>query len=289
MPSSDPPPSSNTYFIDIEQAAEIVRLMEQDRLCTQAMGGLFPEEPDLSHTKCLLDIACGPGGWALEVAFQYRDLEVVGIDINPTMINYAFAQARVRHLQNVTFEVMDAKQPLNFLDDSFDIVNARLLFGFMDTSSWPALLAECMRILRPGGIIRLSEFEFAVSSSPALQQLQGYLYQVLAQQGRTFSVDGRSVGMIHMLGKLLTKAGFEQIGHKPFLVDGSYGANLYYSNYKDAEMAMRLFKPYLVNMGIVEDAAFETLYTSMLTEMLQDDFTFLSFGVTAWGVKPSQE
>jgi ubiquinone/menaquinone biosynthesis C-methylase UbiE len=253
------------------------------------MGGLFPEEPDLSHTKCLLDLACGPGGWALEVAFQYRDLEVVGIDINPTMINYAFAQAKAQRLQNVTFEVMDVKQPLNFLDDSFDLVNARLLFGFMDTSSWPALLAECRRILRPGGIVRLSEFEFAVSSSPALQQLQGYLYQALAQQGRSFSVDQHSVGITHMLGKFLIKAGFEQIGHKPFLVNGSYGTKLYYSNYKDAEIAMRLLKPYLVTMGTVEDVAFETLYTHMLADMLQDDFTFLSFGVTAWGVKPSQE
>jgi hypothetical protein len=61
--------SRNIYIIDSEQAAELARLMQQDRLLTEAMGGLLPEEginlPERGH---VLDLACGPDGWALELA-----------------------------------------------------------------------------------------------------------------------------------------------------------------------------------------------------------------------------
>src|SRR6266699_2543618 len=39
----------------------------------------------------------------------------------------------------------------------FDLVNARTIAGFMRTSDWPALVQECVRILRPGGILRFTE------------------------------------------------------------------------------------------------------------------------------------
>src|SRR5262245_57120436 len=113
--------SPNKYVIDIEAAAETGRLMEQDRIFTHSMGGLFPEQSDeLPLVRQILDIACGSGGWALDVAFAYPDKEVVGVDINQTMVKYAFAQARVRQLENVTFEVMNVRQPLEFQDASFD-------------------------------------------------------------------------------------------------------------------------------------------------------------------------
>ena len=72
----------NIYPIDHESGAEMARLMEQDHLFTKGMRGLFAERSDLSHIHRILDVACGPGGWALEVAFAYPEKEVVGFDIN---------------------------------------------------------------------------------------------------------------------------------------------------------------------------------------------------------------
>lgn len=53
----------NTYVIDAESAAEMARLMRQDQLMTAGMGGIFPEQIDLSGVQRVLDLACGPGGW----------------------------------------------------------------------------------------------------------------------------------------------------------------------------------------------------------------------------------
>ncbi len=58
----------NKYVIDLENAMEMARLLNQDILITQLMGGLFAERTDkLEDIDAILDIASGPGGWCLEL------------------------------------------------------------------------------------------------------------------------------------------------------------------------------------------------------------------------------
>src|SRR5579875_1878428 len=197
------------YLTDVEDGAETARLFAQDQLVTQAMGGVFSKPVPVERVYDVLDLACGPGGWAIEVARQYPDMEVVGVDINPKMCRYATAMARVRDVSdNVMFECMDITQSLGFPAQMFDLVNGRFLIGFMQQATWPRLLAECRRVLRPGGMVCLTECEYSVSSSAALQRLNACLYEALSKQERTFSVDGHSFGIVHRLGRLLTDAGF---------------------------------------------------------------------------------
>src|SRR5258708_23703122 len=81
--SSDPSKSGNVYFNDPNSGAEMVRLLDQDRLITQGMGGLLPERSnDFSGIQRVLDVACGPGGLAQEVAFAHPEMEVTGFDIS---------------------------------------------------------------------------------------------------------------------------------------------------------------------------------------------------------------
>jgi ubiquinone/menaquinone biosynthesis C-methylase UbiE len=280
--------STNKYVVDIEEAAETGRLMEQDRLFTQAMGGLFPElsEEDLSPLQTMLDVACGPGGWSLEVAFTHPDKGIIGIDINETMINYAFAQARVRHLENVTFEVCDVTRQFEASDGSFDLVNARLLFAFMDRGSWPRLLSECRRVLKPGGIIRLTEIEMAGSTNSLAQQtLLRYFNQALASQGRTFSTDGYSTGIAYMLARLLREAGFSEVRSRAFVIDASAGTEAHHSTCKDAEVGLALIKPFLLKTGVVQEEEYNRLYQQMLMDFMHSRYTAVTFGLTCWGRK----
>ena len=61
-------PQENRYFIDTESAAEMGRLLGQERLLTKEMGGLLPPNLDPARVHQVLDIACGPGGWCQELA-----------------------------------------------------------------------------------------------------------------------------------------------------------------------------------------------------------------------------
>src|SRR5581483_214109 len=80
--------NQNTYVIDDKSGAEMARLLDQDRLMTREMGGLFPEREDLAGISRILDVACGPGGWTQEVAFAHPEIDVVGVDISSAMIEH---------------------------------------------------------------------------------------------------------------------------------------------------------------------------------------------------------
>ncbi len=286
MQAADQPQGENTYVIDAESAAEVARLLQQDRLITTLLGGLLPERPDFAHIQSVLDIACGPGGWAQEVAFAHPEIEVVGIDISRTMIEYARAMSQVQGLSNVTFRVMDVLKPLDFPDNSFDLVNSRLIFGFMPPAAWPTLMQECMQVTRSGGIIRLTECESDITNSPATQQLTGMVTHALQLAGRSFSPDGRHFGIIPMLGHFLHEAGCQSIQKKAYALDWSAGMEAHESTYHNLQFLLKLLEPFLVKMKLITEEEFEPLYQSALGEMLSNNFCAVTIFLSVWGEKP---
>lgn len=283
MPQTE---EKGNYFNDVENAGEISRLIKQDRLMTAETGGLFPEQLDLSTVHTVLDIACGPSGWAHDVAQAYPALQVTGIDLSQTMIH--FARAVLAPQPNTHFRVMDATQPLDFPDQSFDLVNARLIFGFMPTTTWPRLLQECFRILRPDGIICLCENEAPITNSLAVEQLSALFNQAMKNRGQSFSPDGRHIGITPMLGRLLHDAGFQDIQKQARAIDFSAGTAIHDSLYRDYSIVFTLAQPFLVKAGVATDGEVTTLYHEMLREMHADTFCAIWYVLRAWGYKPTE-
>src|SRR5690348_6736732 len=108
--SSSEAQQSEGYFMDSENAAEMARLMLQDRLLTTSLG-LLPETLNISAVYRVLDLGCGPGGWLLELVKQFPHLQAVGIDISQLLIDYASHLALSQDLSTVRFRVMDAREP----------------------------------------------------------------------------------------------------------------------------------------------------------------------------------
>jgi demethylmenaquinone methyltransferase/2-methoxy-6-polyprenyl-1,4-benzoquinol methylase len=103
----------------------------------------------------VLDCATGTG----DVAIRFKDAvgpsgRVVGIDFCQEMLELAPAKARDAGL-DVEFLVADVKQ-LPFASDSFDIVS--ISFGIRNVDGPQAGLAEMLRVLKPGGTLRVLEF-----------------------------------------------------------------------------------------------------------------------------------
>jgi ubiquinone/menaquinone biosynthesis C-methylase UbiE len=285
--SNDASENESTYFIDAENAAEMARLTIQDRLTTKAMGGLFPEQADLSSIHDMLDIACGPGGWALDVAQAYPEKKVTGIDISRLMIAYAQAQAREKGLTNTYFQVMDALKPLAFADNSFDLVNSRFIFSFMPSDAWPKLLQECKRILQPGGIIRLTESEWYFTNSPAYERLHGMVTRAMHLAGLSFSPDGRMVGITPVLARLLQNAGFTGIEERAYVINLSAGTEAHQGLYRNLLAFLKLIQPFLIKTGVTTQAEADNLYYLAMDELTSDEFCAISFLLTAWGKKPA--
>jgi precorrin-6B methylase 2 len=287
MPT-DQPQNESTYVIDAENAAEMARLMNQDHLVTSSIGGLSQAGIDLSDVKDILDIACGPGGWALEVAHAYPKINVVGIDISRLTIEYARAQARVQWLNNASFRVMDASKPLDFPDNSFDLVNGRLLAAFMPKAAWPKLIQEGIRIIHPGGVIRLTECEMCITNSLAFETLNGMSTSALQLAGQSFSPDGRHLGITPMLGRFLRDGGCINIQKKAHVIDFSAGTDAHSTQYQNTMVFFKLLQPFLIKMGIATQEKVEELYQQTLIEMMSDDFCGVWFYLSVWGEVPTK-
>jgi ubiquinone/menaquinone biosynthesis C-methylase UbiE len=276
-----------TYVFDAESISETTRLMLQDRQMTRGMGGPFSERPrsDFDKMHDILDIACGPGGWALDVAYAFPHLHVEGIDTSRMVIEYARASARSQNRANVHFSMMNALHPLEFPDNAFDVVNARLLFAVVPPEKWPAFLQECLRITIAGGTIRLTECEMPLTNSPAYEQMSRLFARALHGIGRSFSPDGDHVGMIPLLGSLLRTLGCEHVQSKAHALDFSFGTTNYDDAYHIAKIAFMQAKSLVIHAGLRSEEEYDTLYNQTLAEIHQPKFSGMSFLCTTWGTK----
>src|SRR5947209_5288790 len=203
------------YFVeDRSSNAEMIRLMIQDQLVTEGMGGPLAEQADPEAFRRVLDVGCGPGGWMLEAARLYPHMELVGIDISWRMIEYARAQTQAQRLTDgIEFLVMDAKEPLSFPDASFDLVNMRNASSFLLLADWSRVLRELVRVTRPGGILRLTDCGSRQTTSPAYAQLCQMLQCAGYKAGYCLTTE--QWGMLPVLSKLLIESGCQNVQTQP--------------------------------------------------------------------------
>lgn len=287
IPPDSPQEHPSTYFMpDRSNEEEMTRLELQDRMATRILGGVLPEQTDLSSVRRILDVACGTGGWLVEVAQDIASIErLVGVDVSNRMLNAARAHAREQHVDDrVTFLQMDALRMLEFPDASFDLVNQRFAMSYLRTWDWRKLLQEFERVTRPEGIVRLTESDLTItSSSPALLRLFQYLAHALAQAGHLFAAD--EVGIADHLAPLLRQyTTLEDIRTR--IVTLEYRAQeptgqLFALNMR---YAFRTVLPFLHKWTRVPDD-YEEVYQQMLQETQQPDFYAAAYTITAWGRK----
>lgn len=282
-------PGKNTYIFDAESPAELARLINQDAITTRAMGGPFSglTDDEIASLHHVLDLACGPGGWVLDVAFASPYIEVAGIDISQTMVNYADARARSQGLSNASFGVMDITQPLDFTASTFDLVNARFVGGVLPRTAWAPFIVECTRLLRSGGILRLTEvIDWGTSTSPAFEQMSALFNQATWRLGYGFSPDGRTIGTTEVLPRLLRTAGYQHVQCKAHVLEQSADTPAWADSYRNYEVAYSLLQPFLVKAGVIMQEDLSRLYQQLLIEMHYDDFCAMWHFMSAWGTKP---
>jgi ubiquinone/menaquinone biosynthesis C-methylase UbiE len=276
---------SNYFVQDKGSEAELIRLMIQDDFVTVGMGGPLPEQSDPASFHRVLDVGCGPGGWILDLARIYPQMNLTGIDISWKMIEYARAEAQARRLTDgVEFLVMDALRPLEFPDDSFDLVNMRLVTSWMLAKDWPGVLRELLRVTRPHGIVRVTDAETLMqSNSPAHMRLGQMVHCALSKSGHLFTEE--SVGTTRILPQLLAESGCQQVQSQPHTLEfvaGTIGGQNFYENVK---FGYQTLLPFLQKWGCASED-YDALYEQALIELQQPDLRATWYRVTAWGSKP---
>jgi SAM-dependent methyltransferase len=168
--------------------------------------------PHLRSGQHVLDVGCGVGAIALDLAATAQPARVVGVDPDEAQIALARTSAVQRAIGNVRFEVGSAYE-IPFPNCSFDVVYANAVVFYLRE---PALaLAEMRRVLRPGGLAAVSDDNLStIVFSPDLPELRlaaSLFERAVAHEG------GNTRYSQHLRG-LMLDAGFartEGFAHAP--------------------------------------------------------------------------
>ena len=190
------------------------RAGEMARLAAQG-AWLAPETETLLSAigvgpgwRCL-DLACGLGDVTrLMAARAGASGRVVGLDLERRFLDHArgCAAGAVDYLEG------DACRT-GLPENGFDLVHGRFLFT--GGAQFGTLVAEAIRLTRPGGTVALQEQDLSCMACfpphPAFARLKAMLGAGLEQSGT-----GR--GVARRLFGLLRQAGLQDLRYRPFLV-----------------------------------------------------------------------
>lgn len=131
--------------------------------------------------QSILDVGCGIGGSSLYLAAKYR-AEATGITLSPVQRDRAMARATAAGLcEHAHFHVADAMD-MPFPSNQFDLVWSLESGEHMPDKQ--QFLAECHRVLRPGGRLILATWCHRDETPPQLpltrkeQELLSSLYEL---------------------------------------------------------------------------------------------------------------
>lgn len=136
-------------------------------------GDVVADSAGIAPGQRVLDVACGTGVLACAAARRAgRGGTVIGLDPNGGML----AVARHRDKQVVWQE--GRAESLPFPDEDFDVVVSQ--FGLMFFEDRHAALREMMRVLRPGGRLRIAVCD-ALDHSPGYAVLAELLHRLFGE------------------------------------------------------------------------------------------------------------
>jgi SAM-dependent methyltransferase len=158
--------------------------------------------PHLRPGMKLLDCGCGPGTVTLGFAEIIAPGEAVGSDIEPSQMALATENAAKRNIANARFEAASIYE-LPFEDSSFDAVFMSALLGNLREPVRG--LREAFRVLKPGGVIGVKEFDHGGDIVYPLEPAMARYDELYNRLRSEFGHNGQTGRMI---GALLLEAGF---------------------------------------------------------------------------------
>ena len=268
--------SDATYTMGRTQGEE-ERLIQQSQLY-DAVTRRFFREAGISSGMKVLDIGSGAGDVALTAAeLVGPEGAVVGVDVNPAILETAQARAQAAGFTNVEFVAGDART-LD-LGNDFDALTGRLVLMYMAD---PAdALKQLATRLRPGGIVAFQEADFTPyrqmyrPDTPLANKLIDWALAV-------FERSEAHSGMGFDLYRAFVEAGLpEPYMHCEYPVGGPEG----WAGYSYAANSLRSVLPLLEEYGIAtaEEVNVDTLAERVRQEVVTSKRPIrLVPHVTAW-------
>ena len=274
--------SSDRAYTMGRSKEETERLIQQSGLYEDITGRLLRDAGLFTGMK-VLDIGSGAG----DVTFAAAELvgsegEVLGVDMNPEILETARTRAQAAGLANVQFVAGDA-QTLDLPND-FDALIGRLVLMYLPNPV--DTLKQVATRLRPGGIVAFQEVDFTTYSSIARPETP--MMNQLAEWGvEVFRRSGANVGMGLDLYSTFVDAGLPE----PSLqYTAPVGGPEAWIGYQFIAAAFRSILPLLERFEIAtaEEVDLDTLAQRLRAEVVASKRPLiLPPHITAWAQLPT--
>jgi ubiquinone/menaquinone biosynthesis C-methylase UbiE len=116
----------------------------------RTVAGRLPVRPDAQ----VLEVGAGSGYYSEAVARRIPDGHLTLLDIQPEMLAKCAEKLRAAGIENFSTQPADGKS-LPFADNSFDALFLVTVFGEIEARE--AFLSEAHRVLRPQGVLSITE------------------------------------------------------------------------------------------------------------------------------------
>lgn len=141
--------------------SETDRLIKQSQLYDNVTRRFFLRSGITNGMK-VLDVGSGAGDVAITLAdFVGEEGSVIGVDVNPDILETAKTRADVEGYKNIEFIAGDIRTLA--LPDDFDAVAGRLVLMYMADPA--EALRYLITLVKPGGIVAFQEAEFSPYNS----------------------------------------------------------------------------------------------------------------------------
>lgn len=114
------------------------------------------ERAAIGDGERVLDLACGTGTLAVQVAEAVPGAQLTGVDGDPEVLERARAKAKAAGVEVSLDEGLSTELP--YADSSFDVVLSTLFFHHLTDEAKRRTAEEIRRVLRPGGRLVVGDF-----------------------------------------------------------------------------------------------------------------------------------
>jgi len=126
-------------------------LGEENNLTGDTLLAYVREKHPSLQLHSILDLGCAIGNSTVVWARAFPKARVHGIDVGAPVLRYAHARAQALGVP-VDFSQQNAERT-DFADGSFDLVLSHIVLHETSKSALTRVLAECRRLLKPGGLM----------------------------------------------------------------------------------------------------------------------------------------
>lgn len=266
--------ANNQGQYPVSNADEFDRLSLQDGL----LNDIFPLwASGVARPQCVLDVACGSGGWLRKVAQTHPQIKCVGMDKNDLLLGRARDLAA--HLPNTVYKQGDMFDLAKiFKGKQFDYVQMRVSSWFVGQRK-REVFSTIKDLLAPGGTFCLIEFEQPYpTTSLAWRRYSELFFNALQKRGTVY------VGTSEF-APLFKSLGFTNIGLSAHVIDMSANAPSIQAIVSDMRASVQTLGRMIVTEGLLSADEFDQLKQQCLEDMAAEGFGMLAYFLSITGQK----